>query len=734
MIKDTPFLVLSLALGLSLQGPNLGTEVCAQTDVPDSLTLFDFDEGFDLGSVESNDANASLIGEGDRQLLVETGIRSGAPGVTLKRSSGSWDLDPYYHVKMDIRNVGEHPAKIIFKVGDPEDDMEGWQMEIRFDLKPGETKTVADDISTSPWRFAEPLELVAMRAAPGSAKTDLSAIDQVRISIVYPDARHKLVIDNIRATNPVRWVGSEGFLPFVDRFGQYKHADWPGKVYSSDDLRQLAREEDRRLASHPGPSHFCGFGGWKEGPQLEATGFFRTEKLDGAWWLVDPDGHLFWSHGVCCVDPWASSTGVTDREGYFEWIPEKDSRFGQFFGKAHGAAHGFYKGRGERDTYSFHASNLFRKFGENWREGFRRVAHARLRSWGMNTAGVASDREFCQDGVTPYTETVWVRGTRKIEASQGYWGPFHDVFDPSFRRQVRAALAGRERAANDSWCLGFFVENELSWGAEGSLAEAALASPADQPAKLEFVSDLRAKYADIQSLNAVWSTEYASWQALLQSTVRPDRTKAWDDLSAFYARIVETYFSTVREEMKAVAPNIMYLGCRLAWANSETVIRTAAKYQDVMSMNRYDYNVTNVGFPHGVDKPILIGEFHFGSLDRGSLHPGVTVANSQAERAKFYKVYVESALLNPYIVGTHWFQYGDQNPTGRGDGENYNVGLVDVADNPFPELTESVTDVGARMYGLRFSAAQENRLVQPEVSLEVNAMQVDEDMHKRSNL
>jgi hypothetical protein len=37
-------------------------------------------------------------------------------------------------------------------------------------------------------------------------------------------------------------------------------------------------------------------------------------------------------------------------------------------------------------------------------------------------------------------------------------------------------------------------------------------------------------------------------------------------------------------------------------------------------------------------------------------------------------------------VGTHWFQWLDQPATGRSDGENYNIGFVDVTDRPYAEL------------------------------------------------
>jgi hypothetical protein len=66
---------------------------------------------------------------------------------------------------------------------------------------------------------------------------------------------------------------------------------------------------------------------------------------------------------------------------------------------------------------------------------------------------------------------------------------------------------------------------------------------------------------------------------------------------------------------------------------------------------------------------VIIGEFHFGALDRGMFHPGLKQERDQPHRAELYRSYVQSALAHPLIIGTHWFQYGDQSTTGRGDGE-----------------------------------------------------------------
>ena len=54
-----------------------------------------------------------------------------------------------------------------------------------------------------------------------------------------------------------------------------------------------------------------------------------------------------------------------------------------------------------------------------------------------------------------------------------------------------------------------------------------------------------------------------------------------------------------------------------------------------------------------------------------------------------------------WIVGTHWFQYNDQAVTGRGDGEHYQIGFVNVYDSPNWELVRAARTVGETMYELR---------------------------------
>ena len=554
-------------------------------------------------------------------------------------------------------------------------------------------------IGTAPLRAGqegEPVELIGMRRAPvHSSKVDAS------------------------------------FFPFIDEFGQYIHKDWPGKTHSLEELIAEGPAEQNDLAANPSPPDRNKYGGWTAGPKLKATGFFRAQKYkrlsaenaekalnitlknsagsassavkeNGKWWLVDPDGRLFWSHGIDCVRS-ANATPISDREHYFQNLPKADSLFATFYGRGGWAPHGYYKDHSPYRTYDFSQANFLRKYGRDWQQKFADITHRRLKSWGLNTIANWSDAKIYLMRKTPYVATISFTA-RKLEGSKGYWGKFYDVFDPSFRQALRRRLEReKDTSAGDPWCIGYFVHNELSWGDEVSLAIATLISPADQPAKKVFIEDLKAKYKAIDKLNNAWGTDHKTWGALLQSTQAPDKKKAHDDLTAFYTKIAETYFEIIREEFKKIAPNQLYMGCRFAWVNDRAA-RAAAKFCDIVSYNRYSYSVENHRLPDDIDKPVIIGEFHFGALDRGMFHTGLKKTANQQDRAAKYKSYVRGALRNQYIVGTHWFQYKDQATTGRGDGENYQIGFIDICDKPYPETIKACREVGYTMYEYRLNA------------------------------
>ncbi len=631
------------------------------------------------------------------------------PGVTLKAPQGEWNLATAAALDMQIKNAGRDDLTISVRVDNPGADGTNHCLTRQLSLRAGESDELDISLPSASRRFL-PVKLSGMRGYPAEMPQTETSLDPAHVTqlvffVDHPQADHKFEIGPIRATKAPADTSSTGspqsFLPLIDTFGQYIHRDWPGKTHSLAELERRSAEEARDLAARPGPDSWDKYGGFKDGPALEKSGFFRLQKHAGAWWLVDPDGRLFWSHGIDCVSPW-SGTPIDDRAQWFQDFPGDKPDFKVFAKPGQQVALGDYKGRAVT-TFDFYAANLKRKFGGEWQRSFAELAHRRLRSWGENTLGNWSDRDVCQLHKTPYVATV-DSGGAFLEGSEGYWGKFHDVFDPSFQEAVKQHVGWqRDSATGDPWCLGFFVDNELAWGDdELSLAVATLRSPATQAAKKAFVDDLKAKYGTIEKLNAAWGVQHSSWQALLESLTPPDakRKAVHEDLGAFASKFAERYFQICRDAVKAVAPKQLYLGCRFASVNDRAVL-AAAKFCDAISYNLYRRSVADFKSA-AADMPIIIGEWHLGALDRGLFHPGLVRVKNQAERGKTYREYVTGALKHPQIVGCHWFQYNDEPTTGRTyDGENYQVGFVDVADTPYTETIAAAREVGYGLYPLR---------------------------------
>ena len=500
------------------------------------------------------------------------------------------------------------------------------------------------------------------------------------------------------------------FLPCFDRYGQFRHRDWPGKTVSDADLQASAAEEEKDLAAHPGPDGRTKFGGWANGPQLKATGRFRTHKDEkGRWWLVDPEGRLFWSWGPVRVSASSAMTPMngdssTPRHGtemiprdclFAELPPAPDAAdatpFSKFWTTHDDLLWPFFLARGETRVYDFSSANLYRKYGADYYAKFADLVHRRLKSWGCNTVANSSDLKICLMDRTPYAERVECQ-SRPIAGSHGNWWKFRDPWDESFTKGVTAALEAHGREAHDPWCIGFFIDNEINWGGSDDLAKWTLQSPADQPAKAAFLDWLLKRHGSVAALNAAWGTSYADRDDFLSSIVLPDG-RAKKDLYDFSNVMIDAYFRRTREAVKAFDPDLLYLGCRFAgWVRDE-VAAASARHCDVVSYNIYRETIGDWRLPKNLDAPVMIGEFHFGATDRGPFGTGVCQAKDQVDRAAKMKAYVESALANPQIVGVHWHQFSDQATSGRFDGEYLQVGWTDICDRPYEEAVETLRSI-----------------------------------------
>lgn len=275
----------------------------------------------------------------------------------------------------------------------------------------------------------------------------------------------------------------------------------------------------------------------------------------------------------------------------------------------------------------------------------------------------------------------------------------YDVFEPGFQAAIEANMKREFRAAlDDPYCIGFFVDNEVRWDKLPRLAEHVIAMPAETPARRALAARLKEKYRTIDALNRAWGTGYPGWDGLGRLPAGKRIPEA--DCRDFNRLALERYYRSCRDAVRNAAPRKLYLGSRFAGFQTLDAAEAEAEYADVVSANLYYRSIAH--YTGVADKPLLVGEFHFGTTVAGSGSPGLQEASGREECAKAFTRYCESALYNPNCVGVHYFRYADQPVSGRtGDDENMQVGFVDGCDTPNQPMIDAARRIGNRLYEIR---------------------------------
>ncbi|MCK5173481.1 MAG: hypothetical protein KAR47_08820, partial [Planctomycetes bacterium] len=391
-----------------------------------------------------------------------------APGdngvISFRPAEKYWDISQWVFATLEIENKGDNEFRFDTYIFGESPKLK-WGRKERFNwhigwVKPGEKRTfncvLFRHASTSD-DYVHYDDFPGMKGIPdgvillGWDGTDASRIKSIQLKFPPADHRREVLLHSIRGVRPavpeLYKKNPKDFFPFINEYGQYKHGTWPGKITSDEQFKAEIEKEEKDLAAHTGSKEWNRFGGYVNGPQLKATGHFRTEKLDGKWWIVDPDGCLFWSAGVNSSGKLTVLTPLEKRKHFFEKLPAKDSAFGDLYSK-------------NRSTYNFGEANLFRKYGKADKEKYLEICLARLKSWGLNTMGGWSN-----DRVGEHPESIRIPYTSIINAISPEIGEkFPDVFDRCWESSVRERVS--EKAAmvkNDPFFFGFFINNEITW-------------------------------------------------------------------------------------------------------------------------------------------------------------------------------------------------------------------------------------------------------------------------------
>jgi len=422
---------------------------------------------------------------------------------------------------------------------------------------------------------------------------------------------------------------------------------------------------------------------------FDATGFFRVERYDLAWWFVTPDGLPFYSMGVCSVQP------VGDNAPSLGYAPY------------------------HRNVLAKHGSE------EAWMES----ARSRLEGWGFNTLGGWSNRGVGLPWFAiMYFGSVWQEGT------------VDDFFSPEFDRLADETIKN-EVKPDDKSLIGYFFNNEMQWETDWRRGKPLfylyMTFEPDAPGKVAIVEFMKRRYGSVAAMGAVWSPGVAGWEEFASlkeiEPVPGAEDAAREDREDFTLMAARRYFRVATETMRRYDPNHLIAGSRfISWTTPAAVVIAAGEYLDVVSVNHYElgplgkqtFNNLNASVtPAGGDpsfenyyrlarRPLMVTEFGFRSMDSGlpnTWPPPVLVqptVPTQAARAKKYARYARGWAKRSYFVGHHWFKFMDEPKEGRFDGENGNYGLVNIEDEPYGKFVDAVSEVNDGVWKLHRESGQ----------------------------
>jgi len=482
----------------------------------------------------------------------------------------------------------------------------------------------------------------------------------------------------------------------LDALGQSTLHDWPAKSHTPEEVSARLKAQWTAAPAQRWPEGWSKWGGWT-GKRLEASGWFRVAQADGRWWLVDPDGYVFWSAGMDCVRV-DTSANVGGMENALAWLPETD-------GPYHAARLERASWEGQTTMVNYLAANLVRAFGDgengspDWYNAWAAITLAELRRMGFNTVANWSEWEIARAAGFPY-----VRPLRpNYEDMPLVYRDFPDVFDPGFDAVCKQFAEQLAETRDDPAFVGYFLMNEPTWGfAQESPAAGMLYNTQTCYARQALNQFLYEKYADDGALAQAWDMA-VDFHAVAEGRWRQPLTPAAvADLDAFSAVMVERFFGGLSRACKAVDPHHLNLGIRYYTIPPEWALE-GMRHFDVFSMNCYRPRLPAeemAQIAEMLNQPILVGEWHFGALDAGLPASGIGHVPTQADRGRAFRFYTEDAAAWPWCVGVHYFILYDQSALGRFDGENYNIGFLDVCNRPYEDLVAAARLTHERLYAV----------------------------------
>lgn len=390
--------------------------------------------------------------------------------------------------------------------------------------------------------------------------------------------------------------------------------------------------------------------------RTDSTGFFYVKKIDGRWWLIDPDGYAGINMAV---------TTILTPDNKANWAYDLLKELG-------------FNGAGNFIT----PENLPIKQYNN--KSFEQFSYTR--------------RGLGDKNIGPTTGGGFFQRYQAYRKTKGYTFPsgkdnglYITIMDPEFEEfcdiHAKNYVGPYAKERN---LLGVFSDNEINF---------------NQDLILFFLRDLPDTDPNYQS-----ALQFISTKGITKAKILTGYSSVSNVIKEEYAGIVaERYYKLVSAAIRKYDPNHLYLGSRLHGRprGIRAVVEASSRYCDVISVNFYNYPTPKeeIANPNkwGLwtnDKPCLITEFYTKGLEPSGidLQPGAGyMVKTQQDRATFYQNSCLEVLQSKYYIGWQYFRWIDDDKTGT---DTSNKGIVSPDYQVWQELATAMKELNTQVYPL----------------------------------
>jgi len=339
------------------------------------------------------------------------------------------------------------------------------------------------------------------------------------------------------------------------------------------------------------------YGGWQS-VKSNATGFFRTEQINGVWWLITPEGNAFISKGFNAAGLKAGNKSEPDM------------------------------------TINF------------------------LRGLGINTAGAWSPSLY-QKGL-PYVVLVDMLKSYAAYKHIDVKDRLPDVFSKDLEKFLAINQKRLEAIikpfVNDPYLIGWWTDNELRWAKEyRHILDTYLKLPESAEGRKTAEEYLRQKFGE-PTLPKDEARLQEARDGFVELSVRryaQITTEAVKQYDKNHLILGSRLFFTPSTQKNILMPERM--------GGFEAIARGARGYWDAISINTY-FDETPLERARKLysafNGPIIISEFNIHSAIKSQGKFGEAEWQARADISALGHGNQIPPLLNePYIVGYHWFPY-----------------------------------------------------------------------------